>query len=770
MANKTQKRAQQAKRKEEKRRRERVREKKRQSNLQENRLEKRLAKQSPEAWQGELPADVAIFDDHVLQTLDAESLEQAKTVRDAIAEVCARLPGEAVQRLAEIPRRSPFADWRLFVRGLIAWQNHDLAAAKTAWDRLESERRPWRIAASLVLAHREDLTELKLAGLQQDPSDSDSTTASADGGAPREAWLAKSDLPILNHAKLVRQSQVERVSLRAAKGITRIRSEVRDATVDPEHIQWLRGFTKQYSSLDPNLVQALHEATVLRAFHGPYIDIFYECVQHFRGPKFDRKHYLLRYHFEKSGPRAKEAAKILQQYLESDLPNNAELLPAFRGALASQIYCVLATESLNPSEDSMSPFDFFRRPKPSHQTAEKYYDRAITAYPTHRAAYESYESIYLDLLEDEDWLKAKREEFESKLASIRTRRLKHLPDDIETRLELVDYLLSHDRSSEAEVHVQWLAGTRTENPLAAAMQWKWNLLEAMRMAKRKNTVKQAMAHLDAAEKIWPSWLAMDWLPYLKAAVNLRAGDASAFDTMSANDRSTSSVAHASMKMGAAQKMSVPATVIQSLRAEIDALLKKRGSLAVPDLIEAAAFYWDLNRTRLRYPALRMHGTKFLSEIRDRLEEEPEVVSEHWDDEKIRSVLLEMVNQGLFNDRYELHLPEVVTEGDDEKKTVARAVSATAHLRLNVPWKRFDFRELIEDLRQASQTESDAFYRYHYSSLAQQLERRQDQKTSGLSPFAAVLERLMGRVDETDNDDDEGAPCNCAECRRERGEL
>ncbi len=51
--------------------------------------------------------------------------------------------------LTAIPRASPFADWKYFVRGLAAYYREDAAGMQAIWGRLDAERFSARIAAPL---------------------------------------------------------------------------------------------------------------------------------------------------------------------------------------------------------------------------------------------------------------------------------------------------------------------------------------------------------------------------------------------------------------------------------------------------------------------------------------------------------------------------------------------------------------------------------------------------------------------------------------------
>ncbi|MCR4414623.1 MAG: hypothetical protein NUV77_19575, partial [Thermoguttaceae bacterium] len=74
---------------------------------------------------------------------------QAMDVRTALARLEAGDAEGAQAALKDIPRNSPFADWRLLVRGLAAYYRQDFAEMRSSWDRLEPGRAASRIAQPL---------------------------------------------------------------------------------------------------------------------------------------------------------------------------------------------------------------------------------------------------------------------------------------------------------------------------------------------------------------------------------------------------------------------------------------------------------------------------------------------------------------------------------------------------------------------------------------------------------------------------------------------
>ena len=75
--------------------------------------------------------------------------EGAAMVRAALDALSAGDEGAALAALGDVPRNSPFAEWKLFVRGLAAYYRHDDEAMRANWDRLAPDRFAARLAAPL---------------------------------------------------------------------------------------------------------------------------------------------------------------------------------------------------------------------------------------------------------------------------------------------------------------------------------------------------------------------------------------------------------------------------------------------------------------------------------------------------------------------------------------------------------------------------------------------------------------------------------------------
>ncbi len=292
------------------------------------------------------------------------------------------------------------------------------------------------------------------------------------------------------------------------------------------------------------------------------------------------------------------------------------------------------------------------------------------------------------------------------------------------------------------------------------------------MSRRKAWLSSASGHLDTAQSIWPQWLSSDWLPYLRAAVRLRGGDKKAFENMPGDQRVASKLTEACMKLGAAQRMAVPAGDLKPLRKEVDDHLTGIEDLAASDLISAASFFWDLHRSRFKYPAYRMHATKFLYRLSEIFDRSPKMVTEHLDASEVRSALLIMANEGCFNDGYYVSIPNWLTFDKLRQHPTVLATTVTAACNLKQPWGAEQYQQDGEQLRKDSLSLTDPFYRHLYADLAERLDNKlREQGMRGGGMLRGMMERFGSLLsDDDDDDDDDDDFCDCPNCRRRRGEI
>jgi tetratricopeptide (TPR) repeat protein len=77
---------------------------------------------------------------------------RVRSVLESLTKATADAATAALDGLRDVSRNSPFADWRLFARGLVAFRRRDDVEARANWDRLDPDRAASRIARGLSAA------------------------------------------------------------------------------------------------------------------------------------------------------------------------------------------------------------------------------------------------------------------------------------------------------------------------------------------------------------------------------------------------------------------------------------------------------------------------------------------------------------------------------------------------------------------------------------------------------------------------------------------
>jgi hypothetical protein len=722
-------------------------------------LRRRIARVRPIACSGELSVDVAVFDNAVLSQLDDSLAEEVQRVRAALKLVSDGFDDDASNQLAPIARRSPLSEWRLFVRGLSDWYANRVDEAQECWKRLDFQRRPGRMARALMASLRSDLDVL--------------VSAVSTSHLGQQAHEGHS---ILTAAQLVRRTRVNRPALaEALREISRrefappgISDQVR---IGPERLAWVIEFSKEYQTFEPQLVAALQAEAYSRVMKQPFADIHQNAMKALPGPAHDPNNLLHRsIYLRQFQDGAKESAALLKRYLTTSLPKNDRISPQLRGAIECEIYLDQARDEIEGNDDGSLLSRFMRKPVDEKQV-DRLYRRALAAYPTHSDAHREYVDWLREHVDDDRIRKAERTTFEDRLLPAMQAWSTAVPDEIEPRLWLVDHYLENEELEEAQPHVQWLAGSRHADPRVRATPWKWELLEAMRLCRRKSWLKDASAKLDAADKLWPAWLRRDWLPYLRAALLLRQNQTEQFMAARAAIRENRSsdgqpfyeVTDAAMMLGAAQLMRVPAADLKPLRQPVDNAVKNASQVSLPDLIQLACFFWDLHRTNLLYPAYRMHGGKFAAALDNRLKAaKPGKLDGLLGTSALDEAFYWLATRRVFSDstqfKFPLPLPKLVSP-------LTRAVAAIESYLVEPARRRWNLRDHTSEInivREAAATQQDPYYRYWFGALADRASVSIEQSrisAAGFNPFGSFGLNI--------DDDDDDDLCMCPECKRRR---
>lgn len=731
----------------------------------------RLAQQIPQAWPDELPADVAVFDDAALTSLPPELGSQAAAVREALQDALASRGDEALKRVSEIPRGSALSQWRLFLRGLIDWLAGESAAAGEAWKRLDPERRPGRIATAMMLALRTDLERAA-------PLPGQAASAAA-GDEPQTPDWDRFDAAQLYHAKLLRRVRFDRTALRVAETGLSMPEESKKLALGPRKIQWIARFIAEYADTEPDLATAVGQAALRRACGQNYSDIFEDAIRKFPGPRHDPRNLLLTFHYYSrfaNDPSAQRRADgALNEYLNRDLPQNGSLSPELRGAIASHIHLNEALASIRPAGGG-SMFNLFFAAPENAKAIRSHLLAAVKAAPGHSAVYKAHVEWIRSKLDHDRLAKPEQKRLEDELAGVMQRWSQGAPEDAEPRLWLVEFLLENERLDEARPHVDFLAASRQDDPRVRATPWKWQLLEAMRLCRRKAWLADVPARLDDAERLWPAWLPKQWLPYLRAAWVLRTGRAAEFEDArrrlcEQSGRVRDSLADACLMLGAAQRLRATAAELKPLRTAAERALQQIDSLPLADLCETGSFFWDLHRAGLVYPAYRLQGKTIGKALFGRLEKNDKLVREGSDDEQIQKAILWGSEYRFWSSAYETKFPSFFSKPAVERHPAFAAAMLNAILKERYAWSIKKHQDLVPLVRAAAASARDAYDRHWFLELANQADdllAEASRRFRG-SPFGDLFG--FGEDDEDEDDDDDDLDfdpdCDCPSCRAAR---
>lgn len=114
-------------------------------------------------------ADQLVLHPERAGSASAELVAEAKMVRQALEKLQAGDEAGAMEGLRGLSRSSPLSEWKLFVRGLAAFERGDEAESRANWDRLDRERAPARIVGRLrrIAADAGGLSEASLASAER---------------------------------------------------------------------------------------------------------------------------------------------------------------------------------------------------------------------------------------------------------------------------------------------------------------------------------------------------------------------------------------------------------------------------------------------------------------------------------------------------------------------------------------------------------------------------------------------------------------------------
>ncbi len=694
----------------------------------------------PKIGPAESIEDAAIFNKECRLKLSCELQLEATQVIEALELTRNSKFDEAIDRLKEIPRSSPFADWRLFIRGLHSYYSGELEAARQNWTRLDRARRPARIGATLLLAEFGE----SLGGESQ----------------PISAVLVE-------HAKTLR---FRKEAIAAATAIAQVRHRDPDTNFSVSQFVMLSNFRDTFSKLDAELVSTVSQACVQLSVQQGNWGLFERLIKKVPGPPDDpnwnRTKFLYATNFQGFD---NVLEKVSKAYINQDLPRVTQLPEEVKNALACKILLVLA-EEMRGSQDLSISFFSVRGSKNNYDRINDLFRKAIDRYPKYRSAHEKLIDSLEAQLEENGLSKSNEERLENELVVAQEKFVQSIPDEIETALSLIDFYLEDDQLDKANALVQRLSGQRLEDPLAKALPWKLKLREAMRLSRRKTDLALANKALDDAESLWPTWLNRNWLPFLRAALAVRSGDLAKFEELKANairDQKISDFAGRLMAFAALQQMNIPSLDLKPFRAEIDLQIKNVSKASLADLFAIGAFFWDLVRTGLEHKGYRLQASKFGRAFADQIK--------FHDNCNLDSTQIDAFCWGAHHRFWPLGndyspKPSFMKLAMKESRIAAAVLEWLIDLDSLPDARMVNYQPLITLTKEAARHEKDPFYRYQFNQIADEaidivaeVKARDAQRRSYASTF--VEDNKYG--DDEDEFDDE---CDCPKCRAKRAQM
>lgn len=696
-----------------------------------NSPEKELAGLKPKPASNERVEDLAVFSNVGREQLSDALKPECAAVMEALDAVVEGDFARANERLKEIPRSSPYADWRLFVRGLCGFYAKDFETAKQNWQRLDVTRRPARIANTLFSAE---------------------TMESLDGFAAPLKRLVDGAKLLLHRSN----------ALTAAKKILSVKHRDSEVLFSNSQVAMLQNFRDDFRQVDTDFVAKFSQACVYLACQQEDPSAFMLLKRSVPGPAHDPRwnlqEFLFMGEFEGVEESRQETAKA---YIEKDLPGVAQFSIEQKNAIASLMFLELA-RMLNEDQSGMESFIF--SDPPDYKAIEQLLGKAIKKYPANREAHKLLFDILNTQIESPRRIpKAQIEAAEKRLIEAKEAYVSAFPTEIEISLELVDHYFDNDEHDKADALVKQLTSQRLDAPLAKALPWKLKLLNAMHISRKKAEINLAREALAIVESLWPTWLARTWLPFLKAALELRAGNQAQFESIDKQARQeagTGQVACDFMSFAAIQQMNVPAAVIKPYREAITRYLDSVEQMPLSDLISVAAFFWDLTRSGLEHKGFRLQAAKVGKAICLRLKKGETVP---YSSEFVHASCL-CAARGYWPNGNDYNQPAwAAALSKTEPKVGAAFIRWLTNL--SYPGSTLTtYKPLIDAIQAAAKTEKDPFYRYLLEQTALSANEAFEEFNRGRS--SSMFSRMFG-FGAAAGDDDDAEDCQCEECRASR---
>lgn len=367
---------------------------------------------------------------HPERAATPEAKAGAARIRSALAALDGEQDQQAMELLQEIPRSSPWADWRYFVRGLAAFRRGDGGQAAANWNHLDDGRAAHRIA-------------LKLRAVVATATDQSGAAANLDHSLIETAVFGQPVLGRLDRLRrLVDRSNPKHDWKQALPLVASLAATLRG--FDPRLAERLT------EVLMPPLIDEATEMSYQRA--RDLLDGFTRVAEPCRlDPNWHRLWALC---YEEAADGG-DAVKSWKKYID-DLERIAGLAPDECRKMQALVWRHIAMVLAEDAEAEMQPFSDKVSPEQSAllDGAVQALEESLRLDPLRRETH----ALRISLLNE--WAPPER------AADARCRLLQAFPDDFETLRELANW---HSEKDEPERSLEYLTRARKLRPLDASL-------------------------------------------------------------------------------------------------------------------------------------------------------------------------------------------------------------------------------------------------------------------------------------------------------------
>jgi tetratricopeptide (TPR) repeat protein len=440
-------------------------------------------------------ADLAVVHPDRTDGAAVEIREWGQAVRTAIEAIQKGDEVKGLETLRDVSRGSPFADWKLFARGLAASSRGEDGEARANWDRLDPDRAAARIARGLQALAR------PLAA-----------------GASPEGAIAKANVK-LN----ILERQVLGVGV--LEPLEQLRALLAQDRWD-DAVRQVGSLRQLLAHVDPALSVRLTRIVYSHLIRSATQLDFRDAKSLVKGFTYAAERLPIDPHWNRlwaliwEGPQGEpdQAEHYWRNYLR-DLETLPALKPEERVLARALVLKHLGEEHVEEVEAMADSADSPFGPRPSERDLKAERDRAVACFeeslklaPDHRPTYRALMDAY------EDWDRP------DDAATVARRLLERFPDDFEAVMFLTNY---HFRGQEPDPALEYAKRARALKPLdehAIANEWAVQVLRARDLA-IKGRWDEGRAAFEAAERLRPDESRGLHFRARRAVFELKAGQA-----------------------------------------------------------------------------------------------------------------------------------------------------------------------------------------------------------------------------------------------------